>query len=92
MFYDTIKGGDFRSREANVYRLAECGVSLIDQAVAQGVPFRASVRNWISFTYLKAGRVDQSLTESRRQVFGRYHDFNQNRASGPTPKLGQSSF
>ena len=38
-FYDTIKGGDFRSREANVYRLAECSASLIDQAVAQGVPF-----------------------------------------------------
>src|ERR1700747_1924096 len=39
MFYDTIKGGDFRSREANVYRLAECSANLIDQAVAQGVPF-----------------------------------------------------
>ncbi len=39
MFYDTIKGGDFRAREANVYRLAECSASLIDQAVAQGVPF-----------------------------------------------------
>ncbi len=39
MFYDTIKGGDFRSREANVYRLAECSARLIDQAVAQGVPF-----------------------------------------------------
>jgi len=39
MFYDTLKGGDFRSREANVYRLAECSASLIDQAVAQGVPF-----------------------------------------------------
>ncbi len=39
MFYDTIKGGDFRAREANVYRLAECSSSLIDQAVAQGVPF-----------------------------------------------------
>ena len=39
MFYDTLKGGDFRSREANVYRLAECSMSLIDQAVAQGVPF-----------------------------------------------------
>ncbi|WP_315815529.1 FAD-binding protein [Paraflavitalea speifideaquila] len=38
MFYDTIKGGDFRSREANVYRLAECSADLIDQAVAQGVP------------------------------------------------------
>jgi succinate dehydrogenase / fumarate reductase, flavoprotein subunit len=39
LFYDTIKGGDFRSREANVYRLAEVSVEIIDQCVAQGVPF-----------------------------------------------------
>ncbi|TWT52036.1 Fumarate reductase flavoprotein subunit [Thalassoglobus neptunius] len=39
LFYDTIKGGDFRAREANVYRLAEVSGSIIDQCVAQGVPF-----------------------------------------------------
>ena len=39
LFYDTIKGGDFRSREDNVYRLAELSVNIIDQCVAQGVPF-----------------------------------------------------
>lgn len=39
LFYDTIKGGDYRSREANVYRLAEVANSIIDQCVAQGVPF-----------------------------------------------------
>ncbi|HEY2324128.1 MAG TPA: FAD-binding protein, partial [Thermoanaerobaculia bacterium] len=39
LFYDTIKGGDYRSREANVHRLAELSVDIIDQAVAQGVPF-----------------------------------------------------
>ena len=39
LFYDTIKGGDFRSREANVHRLAEVSASIIDQCVAQGVPF-----------------------------------------------------
>ena len=39
LFYDTIKGGDFRAREANVYRLAEISSSIIDQCVAQGVPF-----------------------------------------------------
>jgi succinate dehydrogenase / fumarate reductase, flavoprotein subunit len=39
LFYDTIKGGDFRSREANVYRLAQISVNIIDQCVAQGVPF-----------------------------------------------------
>src|SRR5919199_2815509 len=38
LFYDTVKGGDFRAREANVYRLAEVSVNIIDQCVAQGVP------------------------------------------------------
>src|SRR6187401_3559414 len=39
LFYDTVKGGDYRSREANVHRLAEVSVNIIDQCVAQGVPF-----------------------------------------------------
>ena len=39
LFYDTIKGGDFRAREANAYRLAQVSVDIIDQCVAQGVPF-----------------------------------------------------
>src|SRR3954454_17342120 len=39
LFYDTVKGGDFRSRESNVYRLAENSANIIDQCVAQGVPF-----------------------------------------------------
>jgi len=39
LFYDTVKGGDYRSREANVYRLSQLSVDIIDQCVAQGVPF-----------------------------------------------------
>src|SRR6516162_3866112 len=39
LFYDTVKGGDFRAREANVYRLAQLSVNIIDQCAAQGVPF-----------------------------------------------------
>ncbi|MDP3285777.1 MAG: FAD-binding protein, partial [Desulfobacterales bacterium] len=39
LFYDTVKGGDFRSREANVYRLAQLSGNIIDQCTAQGVPF-----------------------------------------------------
>src|SRR3569832_416146 len=39
LFYDTVKGGDYRAREANVYRLAEVSAAIIDQCVAQGVPF-----------------------------------------------------
>jgi succinate dehydrogenase / fumarate reductase flavoprotein subunit len=48
MFYDTLKGGDFRAREANVYRLAECSLGLIDQAVAQGVPFAREYGGYLS--------------------------------------------
>ena len=44
LFYDTVKGGDFRSRESNVYRLAEVSANIIDQCVAQGVPVRPRVR------------------------------------------------
>ena len=44
LFYDTIKGGDFRAREANVHRLAEVSVNIIDQCVAQGVPVRSRIR------------------------------------------------
>ena len=39
LFYDTVKGGDFRARESNVYRLAQVSANIIDQCVAQGVPF-----------------------------------------------------
>lgn len=48
LFYDTIKGGDFRSREANVYRLAELSVNIIDQCVAQGVPFAREYGGYLS--------------------------------------------
>jgi succinate dehydrogenase / fumarate reductase, flavoprotein subunit len=48
MFHDTLKGGDFRAREANVYRLAECSAQLIDQAVAQGVPFAREYSGYLS--------------------------------------------
>ena len=48
MLHDTLKGGDFRAREANVYRLAECSAQLIDQAVAQGVPFAREYSGYLS--------------------------------------------
>ena len=44
LFYDTVKGGDYRSREANVYRLAQVSVNIIDQCAAQGVPFAREIR------------------------------------------------
>lgn len=71
MFYDTIKGGDFRSREANVYRLAECSASLIDQSVAQGVPFAREYAGYlnnrsfggvqVSRTFYARGQTGQQL-------------------------------
>ena len=71
MFYDTIKGGDFRSREANVYRLAECSTQLIDQAVAQGVPFAREYSGYlgnrsfggvqVSRTFYARGQTGQQL-------------------------------
>ncbi len=71
LFYDTIKGGDFRSREANVYRLAEISNSLIDQCVAQGVPFNREYSGYldnrsfggtqVSRTFYARGQTGQQL-------------------------------
>ncbi|MBV7528788.1 fumarate reductase/succinate dehydrogenase flavoprotein subunit [Chitinophaga sp. sic0106] len=71
MFYDTIKGGDFRAREANVYRMAECSANLIDQAVAQGVPFGREYGGYlnnrsfggvqVSRTFYARGQTGQQL-------------------------------
>src|ERR1700728_3407108 len=48
LFYDTIKGGDFRAREGNAYRLAQLSVEIIDQCVAQGVPFAREYRGLLA--------------------------------------------
>lgn len=71
MFYDTLKGGDFRAREANTYRLAECSANLIDQAVAQGVPFAREYGGYlrnrsfggvqVSRTFYARGQTGQQL-------------------------------
>jgi succinate dehydrogenase / fumarate reductase, flavoprotein subunit len=71
LFYDTIKGGDFRSREGNVYRLAEVSLAIIDQCVAQGVPFAreygGSLANrsfggaQVSRTFYARGQTGQQL-------------------------------
>src|SRR5687767_14852515 len=71
LFYDTIKGGDFRAREANVYRLAQISVNIIDQCVAQGVPFAReyggllSTRSFggaqVSRTFYARGQTGQQL-------------------------------
>ncbi len=71
LFYDTVKGGDFRSREANVYRLAQVSLNIIDQAVAQGVPFAREYGGYlanrsfggaqVSRTFYARGQTGQQL-------------------------------
>lgn len=71
LFYDTVKGGDYRAREANVYRLAELSVNIIDQCVAQGVPFAREYGGYldnrsfggaqVSRTFYARGQTGQQL-------------------------------
>jgi succinate dehydrogenase / fumarate reductase flavoprotein subunit len=81
LFYDTIKGGDFRSREGNVYRLAEVSVNIIDQCVAQGVPFareyggllanRSFGGAQVSRTFYARGQTGQQLLLGAYQALER---------------------
>ena len=81
LFYDTIKGGDFRSREANVYRLAQVSVNIIDQCVAQGVPFareyggllanRSFGGAQVSRTFYARGQTGQQLLLGAYQALSR---------------------
>jgi succinate dehydrogenase / fumarate reductase flavoprotein subunit len=81
LFYDTIKGGDFRSRESNVYRLAQVSVNIIDQAVAQGVPFareygglldtRSFGGAQVSRTFYARGQTGQQLLLGAYQALER---------------------
>jgi succinate dehydrogenase / fumarate reductase flavoprotein subunit len=86
LFYDTIKGGDYRSREANVHRLAEVSVNIIDQCVAQGVPFareyggllanRSFGGAQVSRTFYARGQTGQQL------LLGAYSALSREAASG----------
>ena len=81
LFYDTIKGGDFRAREANVHRLAEVSVDIIDQMVAQGVPFareygglldnRSFGGSQVSRTFYARGQTGQQLLLGAYQQLAR---------------------
>ena len=86
LFYDTVKGGDYRSREANVYRLAEVSTNIIDQCVAQGVPFardygglldnRSFGGVLVSRTFYAKGQTGQQL------LLGAYSAMNRQIARG----------
>src|SRR3954451_23294180 len=81
LFYDTVKGGDFRSRESNVYRLAEVSANIIDQCVAQGVPFareygglldnRSFGGTQVSRTFYARGQTGQQLLLGAYQAMER---------------------
>ena len=81
LFYDTVKGGDFRSREGNVYRLAQVSVNIIDQCVAQGVPFareyggvlanRSFGGAQVSRTFYARGQTGQQLLLGAYQALER---------------------
>jgi succinate dehydrogenase / fumarate reductase flavoprotein subunit len=87
LFYDTVKGGDFRSREGNVYRLAQNSVHIIDQCVAQGVPFAreygGSLENrsfggaQVSRTFYARGQTGQQLLLGAYQALERQVDAGQ---------------
>ena len=84
LFYDTVKGGDFRAREANVHRLAEVSVNIIDQCVAQGVPFareyggllanRSFGGAQVSRTFYARGQTGQQLLLGAYQALERQVD------------------
>jgi succinate dehydrogenase / fumarate reductase flavoprotein subunit len=84
LFYDTVKGGDFRAREANVYRLAQVSVNIIDQCVAQGVPFareyggtlanRSFGGAQVSRTFYARGQTGQQLLLGAYQALMRQVD------------------
>ncbi len=61
LFYDTIKGGDFRSREANVYRLAQLSANIIDQCVAQGVPFARDYAGYLTTRSFGGAQVSRTF-------------------------------
>ncbi len=81
LFYDTVKGGDFRSREANVHRLAEVSLQIIDQCVAQGVPFAREYGGYlanrsfggaqVSRTFYARGQTGQQLLLGAYQALAR---------------------
>src|ERR671933_272833 len=61
LFYDTVKGGDFRAREANVYRLAQLSVNIIDQCVAQGVPFAREYGGYLDTRSFGGAQVERTF-------------------------------
>src|SRR5437870_939323 len=77
LFYDTIKGGDFRSREANVHRLAEVSANIIDQCAAQGVPFAREYSGYLDTRSFGGAQLQRTFycrwQTGQRLLLGSYH-------------------
>jgi succinate dehydrogenase / fumarate reductase flavoprotein subunit len=86
LFYDTVKGGDFRARERNVYRLAQVSVNIIDQCVAQGVPFAREYSGYLtnrSFGGTQVARTFYARGQTGQQLLiGAYSALSRQIASG----------
>ncbi|MBQ2171861.1 MAG: fumarate reductase/succinate dehydrogenase flavoprotein subunit [Bacteroidales bacterium] len=86
LFFDTVKGGDYRSREANVYRLAEVSAAIIDQCVAQGVPFAREYGGYLanrSFGGVQVSRTFYARGQTGQQLLlGAYASLNKEIANG----------
>ena len=86
LFYDTIKGGDFRSREANVYRLAQVSVNIIDQCVAQGVPFARDYGGMLDNRSFGGARVSRTFyargQTGQQLLLGAYSSLSRQIAAG----------
>ena len=86
LFFDTVKGGDYRSREANVYRLAEVSAAIIDQCVAQGVPFAREYGGYLanrSFGGVQVSRTFYARGQTGQQLLlGAYASLNKEIAAG----------
>src|SRR6202008_1280712 len=86
LFYDTVKGGDYRSRESNVYRLAQLSVKIIDQCVAQGVPFAREYGGLLdnrSFGGAQVSRTFYARGQTGKQLLiGAYQSLSRQAAAG----------
>jgi succinate dehydrogenase / fumarate reductase flavoprotein subunit len=91
LFYDTVKGGDFRAREYNVYRLAEISLNIIDQCVAQGVPFAREYAGYLdnrSFGGAQVSRTFYARSQTGQQLLlGAYQALQRQVAAGQVRML-----
>jgi succinate dehydrogenase / fumarate reductase flavoprotein subunit len=96
LFYDTVKGGDYRAREANVYRLAQVANNIIDQCAAQGVPFAREYGGYLSQPFIWWSSSFQNLlcqgTNRTTTFFGAYQSMMRQVAKGKVEMFTEEKF